>query len=185
MAIKHQHLRRQWPWRIYQVRQVQCRQICVLYLQHILRPPTQRRVSKHLPPPVKNRIPHPSALALLNHVSQLRQRQRPEQRHHTIALWNCPLCGHPVTSWRRVVRGTRAIGRPLHSSEYELVAQFSKLVPPRLVSRSRCAGRSGWRNRVQAGAHEHIERDAIVITVRAQCRLPVGDLAASAQRDVQ
>ncbi|KAG8341736.1 hypothetical protein TRVL_07439 [Trypanosoma vivax] len=146
---------------------------------------TKRRVTKHLPPPANQHIPLPFVLALLNHLVQLRQLRRPQRRCHTLALGNRPLCGHSDASRHRLVQGNRALGRPLHPSEYKLVAQFSKLIPPRLVPRVQCTGGFGGSNCVQAGAHEHIERDPIVITVRVQCGLSVRDLAVSAQRDVR
>ncbi|KAG8343569.1 hypothetical protein ERJ75_001582500 [Trypanosoma vivax] len=129
---------------------------------------------------------HPSSvLALLNPLAKLRQLRRPQRRRHTLAPGNRPLCGHSDASRHRLIQGIRALGRRLHSSEYKPATQFSKLVPPRLVPRVRCTCVFGGSNHVQAGTHERIERDPIVITVRAQRGLPVRDLAISAQRDVR
>ncbi|KAG8340387.1 hypothetical protein TRVL_08785 [Trypanosoma vivax] len=183
MAIHHQHRRRQRPRRIYRLHEVQACRIRDQQLCYILLPPPQRRVGKHLPPLANQRIPLPFILALLNHLVQLRQLRRPKRRRHTLALGNCPLCGHPDAPRHRLVHGIRALGTPLHSSEYIPVTQFPKLVPHRLVPRVRCTGGFGGSNHVQGGARERVERDPIAIAVRAQRGLPVRDLAVPTQRD--
>ncbi|KAG8340541.1 hypothetical protein TRVL_08635 [Trypanosoma vivax] len=185
MATHRQHRGRQRPRRIYRPHSVPARLARGRRLRHILLPPTQRRVSTHLPPPANQRTPLPFILGLLNHPVQLRRLRHPKGRCHGLALGDCLLCGHPDASCHCLVQRIRALGRPLHSSEYLLVTQFSKLVPPRLVPRVRCMSAFGGSNHVQAGAHERIERDPIVIAVRAQCGPLVRDLAASIQRDVR
>ncbi|KAG8343655.1 hypothetical protein TRVL_05516 [Trypanosoma vivax] len=88
MATHHQYWRRQRTLRIYRLHQILARRICGRQLRHIRLPPTQSRVSKHLPPPANQRIPLPFILALLNHLVQLRQLRRPERRHRTLPLGN-------------------------------------------------------------------------------------------------
>ncbi|KAH8619912.1 hypothetical protein ERJ75_000117100 [Trypanosoma vivax] len=185
MAIHHKHRRRQRSRRVYRLHQAQGWRIRGRQLRHILLPPSQHRVGEHLPPPANQRVPLPFIFALLGHLVQLRQLRRSKRRRHALALGKRPLSGHPDASRHRLVQGIRALGRPRHSSEYKLATQFPKLIPPRLVPHVQCTGVIGGSNRVQAGAHEHIERDPIAITVRAQCGLPVRDLAISAQRDVR
>ncbi|KAH8614796.1 hypothetical protein ERJ75_000649700 [Trypanosoma vivax] len=185
MAIHHQYRRRQWPWRTHQLRQIPALRVRGRQLRHILLPPPHCRVGKHLPPPANQRIPLPFILALLNPLAKLRQLWRSKRRCHTLAIGNYPLRAHADSLLHRLIQGIRALGRPLHSSEYKLVTQFSKLVPPRLVPRVRCTGVSGGSNHGQAGAREHIERDPVAITAWAQCGLPVRDHEISAQRDVR
>ncbi|KAG8343804.1 hypothetical protein TRVL_05361 [Trypanosoma vivax] len=185
MAIHQQHRRRQRPRRVYLLHQIPALRIRGRQLRHILLPPTQRCAAKHLPPPANQCIPLPFILSLLNHLVQLRQLRRPERRRYSIALGKRPLCAHADVSRHRLVHGIRALGRPLHPSEYKPATKFSKLVPPLLVPRLQCTGAFGGSNHVQAGAHERVERDPVVINVRAQCGLPVRDLAISVQRDVR
>ncbi|KAG8342809.1 hypothetical protein TRVL_06357 [Trypanosoma vivax] len=119
-------------------------------------------------------------------VEQLAQRihrDNEQQRSHHRAMRDTT--GEADILRRRLVHAIRALGRPLHSSEYELVTQFSNLVPPRLVPPIQRTGGFGGSNRAQAGAHKRIERDPVMIAVRAQCGLQVRDLTVSAKRDVQ
>ncbi|KAG8340249.1 hypothetical protein TRVL_08922 [Trypanosoma vivax] len=183
MATHRQHRRRQRPWRIYRLHQVPARRIRGRQLRPVLRPPTQQRVSKHLPTPANQRDTLPFVLALLNHPAQLRQLRGPKRRRHAIALGNCPLCGRPDASRHRLVQGVRALSRSLRSSEYELVTQCPKLVLPRLFPRVQWMGVFEGSNHVQAGAHERIERVPIVITVWTQWGLPDRGLALFAKRD--
>ncbi|KAG8339343.1 hypothetical protein TRVL_09830 [Trypanosoma vivax] len=113
MAIYRQRRRRQRPWDTYRLHQAPARLARGRQLRHILLPPTQRCVSRHLPPPANQRIPLPFVLALLNHLVQLRQLRHPKGRCHGLALGNCPLCGHPDASCHCLVQRIRALGRPL------------------------------------------------------------------------
>ncbi|CCD19229.1 hypothetical protein ERJ75_000859500 [Trypanosoma vivax] len=129
MAVHHQHRRRQRRWRVYRLHQVPARRIRGQQLRHILLPSTQRVSASTF---LRQRIPPPFFLLLLSHLAQLRQLRRPKRRHHTLALGNRPLCGHPDASRHRLVQLIHALGRPLHYSEYKLVAQFSTLVSVRM-----------------------------------------------------
>ncbi|KAG8340707.1 hypothetical protein TRVL_08459 [Trypanosoma vivax] len=108
-------------------------------------------------------------LALLHHLVQLLQLRRPKGRRIGPELGNRPLLCHSEGPRHRLIHGFRALCRPLHSSEYKLVTQISKVVSPRPIPRIQCTAGFGQSNHVQAGTHEHIERGPVVATVRAQC----------------